>query len=83
MRRSLACSFCGRDDSQVQRLIAGPRVFICDACVERCNAILAESGPPTSAAEQDQGPGPARSWWRRFFDGWRARATGAPIPEPR
>lgn len=40
-RRALACSFCGKDDSKVAKLIAGPGVHICDACVELCNDVLA------------------------------------------
>ncbi|MBO0781363.1 MAG: MerR family transcriptional regulator [Ktedonobacteraceae bacterium] len=36
------CSFCGKDNNQIKRLIAGPQgVFICNECVERCNEILA------------------------------------------
>ena len=34
------CSFCGRDVDAVAKLIAGPGVFICDACVDRCNEML-------------------------------------------
>jgi len=37
----LYCSFCRRDDSVVEKLIAGPGIYICDACVARCNDILA------------------------------------------
>jgi ATP-dependent Clp protease ATP-binding subunit ClpX len=38
-----ACSFCGKENQEVHRLIAGPKgVFICDECVELCNKILAE-----------------------------------------
>jgi ATP-dependent Clp protease ATP-binding subunit ClpX len=36
----LNCSFCGRDNASVRRLIAGPGVHICDGCVEACNRIL-------------------------------------------
>jgi hypothetical protein len=36
------CSFCGRPQPQVQKLIAGPAVYICDSCVELCSEILAE-----------------------------------------
>ena len=39
-RVSLRCSFCGKPDGQVGKLIAGPKVFICDACVGVCNKIL-------------------------------------------
>jgi hypothetical protein len=41
----LYCSFCRKDDRAVQKLIAGPGIYICDACVELCNRILA--GKPT------------------------------------
>jgi biotin operon repressor len=36
----LYCSFCRRDDSAVAKLIAGPGIYICDACVALCNDIL-------------------------------------------
>ncbi len=36
------CSFCGKSPHQVQRLVAGPNVFICDECVHLCNEIIAE-----------------------------------------
>jgi hypothetical protein len=36
------CSFCARDQSQVEKLIAGPGVYICDECIELCNEILEE-----------------------------------------
>jgi ATP-dependent Clp protease ATP-binding subunit ClpX len=38
-----ACSFCGKPEDDVQRLIAGPGVTICDECVARCVEILAET----------------------------------------
>ena len=38
----LKCSFCGKTQDQVKKLIAGPEVFICDECVELCNEILDE-----------------------------------------
>jgi hypothetical protein len=37
----LYCSFCRRDDSVVAKLIAGPGIYICDACIGLCNDILA------------------------------------------
>jgi len=39
-RRRLRCSFCGKSEREVAKLLAGPRVFICDACVGVCNRIL-------------------------------------------
>lgn len=40
LSRKLKCSFCRKPDSQVARLIGGPSVYICDACVGTCNKIL-------------------------------------------
>src|SRR3989442_339743 len=40
----LQCSFCGKSPEEVQRLIAGPTVYICDACIDLCNEILREEG---------------------------------------
>ena len=40
----LACSFGGKAKDDVRKLIAGPRVFICDECVRRCSDVLAEQG---------------------------------------
>lgn len=44
------CSFCGKSESMVQRLIEGPGVFICDECISLCNDLIAQSTPvrPTS-----------------------------------
>jgi ATP-dependent Clp protease ATP-binding subunit ClpX len=39
-RKPMTCSFCGRDEHQVTKLIAGPSVFICDTCVALCVEIL-------------------------------------------
>jgi ClpX C4-type zinc finger len=40
----LSCSFCGKHQKQVQKLIAGPGVYICDECVERVHAVLTDPG---------------------------------------
>jgi len=40
--RLLYCSFCGKSQHEVRKLIAGPSVFICDECVELCNEIIRE-----------------------------------------
>jgi ClpX C4-type zinc finger len=39
-KRKLKCSFCGKSDKEVTRLIGGPGVYICDACVAICDRIL-------------------------------------------
>ena len=38
----LYCSFCGKSQHEVRKLIAGPSVFICDECVELCNDLIRE-----------------------------------------
>lgn len=61
-RGTYLCSFCGRGQDEVQRLIAGPgTVFICDECVALCSAIIAEeSGSKVTTARRNVPPGPAR-----------------------
>ena len=41
-KNTLYCSFCGKSQHEVRKLIAGPTVFICDECVELCNDIIRE-----------------------------------------
>lgn len=41
---NLACSFCGKNQREVKKLIAGPTVYICDECIELCNDIISEEG---------------------------------------
>ncbi|MCT1716518.1 ATP-dependent Clp protease ATP-binding subunit ClpX [Dermabacter hominis] len=45
------CSFCGKSQKQVERLISGPHVYICEECIELCNEIIAEE---TEAAEKKE-----------------------------
>ena len=40
--KQLRCSFCGKTQDQVKRLIAGPNVYICDECIELCSEIIEE-----------------------------------------
>jgi ATP-dependent protease Clp ATPase subunit len=40
----LTCSFCGKSQKQVKKLIAGPGAYICDGCVSRAHAVIAEPG---------------------------------------
>ena len=41
-KKQLKCSFCGKNQDQVKRLIAGPGVYICDECIELCSEIIAD-----------------------------------------
>jgi len=61
----LKCSFCGKSQEQVRKLIAGPGVYICDECVDLCNEILDEelfdsSAVPPAAVAQKQETTPKR-----------------------
>ena len=49
----LKCSFCGKSQKQVQQLIAGPGVYICDECVELCNEIIEERMAEASETETE------------------------------
>ena len=40
----LYCSFCGKSQHEVKKLIAGPSVFICDECIDLCNDIIRDDG---------------------------------------
>jgi ATP-dependent protease Clp ATPase subunit len=52
----LSCSFCGSSQKQVKKLIAGPGVYICDGCMRRAQAVIAEPGrtasTPTATIQQ-------------------------------
>lgn len=56
----LKCSFCGKSQEQVRKLIAGPGVYICDECVDLCNEILDEELLDTNGAAASQ-PAPTRA----------------------
>ena len=54
----LYCSFCGKSQHEVRKLIAGPSVFICDECVELCNDIIREEMQEHAAESADKLPKP-------------------------
>jgi ATP-dependent Clp protease ATP-binding subunit ClpX len=54
----LKCSFCGKSQEQVRKLIAGPGVYICDECVDLCNEILDEELLDTNSAATASQPAP-------------------------
>ena len=54
----LYCSFCGKSQHEVRKLIAGPSVFICDECVDLCNDIITEELQETGDVEQKSLPVP-------------------------
>jgi ATP-dependent Clp protease ATP-binding subunit ClpX len=54
----LVCSFCGKSQDEVKKLIAGPSVYICDECIELCNEIIAEEYEKDEAEAQLSIPKP-------------------------
>ena len=52
-KSTLYCSFCGKSQHEVRKLIAGPTVFICDECVELCNDIIREETKGTVTGRKD------------------------------
>jgi ATP-dependent Clp protease ATP-binding subunit ClpX len=54
----LKCSFCGKSQKQVKKLIAGPGVYICDECIDLCNEIIEEELAETSELRFDELPKP-------------------------
>jgi ATP-dependent Clp protease ATP-binding subunit ClpX len=62
----LKCSFCGKSQKQVKKLIAGPGVYICDECIDLCNEIIEEEFTDTDELHFDELPTPREI--RTFLD---------------
>ena len=50
-QNALFCSFCGKSQKEVKKLVAGPSVYICEECISLCNDIIAEEEEPEGAEE--------------------------------
>ena len=57
-KNTLYCSFCGKSQQEVRKLIAGPTVFICDECVELCKDIIHEENKSSLVKSRDGIPNP-------------------------
>jgi ATP-dependent Clp protease ATP-binding subunit ClpX len=68
-RKRLACSFCGKSAAEVSKLVAGPKVYICDACVAAASRIMSEPGDGKPVEAQTP------SIWRRMVDWLSHRST--------
>ncbi len=64
----LKCSFCGKSQKQVKKLIAGPGVYICDECIDLCNEIIEEELAETSEFSFDELPKPSEIY--DFLNGY-------------
>jgi len=65
---NLCCSFCGKNQREVKKLIAGPTVYICDECIQLCNDIIAEEGQKTTADYSNQARLPKPAEIKAFLD---------------
>src|SRR5918997_4360877 len=65
-KNTLYCSFCGKSQHEVRKLIAGPTVFICDECVELCMDIIREESKSSLVKSRDGVPTPKEI--RRVLD---------------
>jgi ATP-dependent Clp protease ATP-binding subunit ClpX len=59
--KTLYCSFCGKSQHEVKKLIAGPSVFICDECIDLCNEIIRDELPAATSAREARGELPTPS----------------------
>jgi ATP-dependent Clp protease ATP-binding subunit ClpX len=64
----LKCSFCGKSQKQVKKLIAGPGVYICDECIDLCNEIIEEELAESSEFSFDELPKPSEIY--EFLNGY-------------
>ena len=64
----LYCSFCGKSQHEVRKLIAGPSVFICDECIELCNDIIREEGATAESSRADKNKLPTPHEIRQILD---------------
>ena len=70
----LYCSFCGKNQNEVRKLIAGPSVYICNECIDLCNDIIKEEISEATESEEESFPVPIDQR-ERCFVSHRVRAT--------
>ena len=68
--KTLYCSFCGKSQHEVKKLIAGPSVFICDECIDLCNDIIREEVPADAAPGDSKGDLPTPSVIKANLDNY-------------
>jgi len=78
LRKKLKCSFCGKKETEVTKLVAGPRVFICDECVALAARIMQGESPPDLLPTREP-----HSLLERLKDRWRQLLQGKAWREAR
>ena len=76
---ALVCSFCGKSQQEVKKLIAGPSVYICDECIALCSDIITEEAAP---AERPSQRVPEALLTVGDLKAQAARFEGDDVPEP-
>jgi len=66
---TLYCSFCGKNQNEVRKLVAGPTAYICDECIELCRSIVHEDNDTTAAVEKTKGT-PKPKEIKKFLDSY-------------
>jgi hypothetical protein len=79
-KSTLYCSFCGKSQHEVRKLIAGPTVFICDECVELCMDIIGEENKSSLAKSRDGIPTPKVSFGVQFLPAHHRQAAARQGP---
>jgi ATP-dependent Clp protease ATP-binding subunit ClpX len=68
--KTLYCSFCGKSQHEVKKLIAGPSVFVCDECIELCNEIIRDELPASTDLKDERGELPTPSEIKANLDNY-------------
>jgi ATP-dependent Clp protease ATP-binding subunit ClpX len=68
--KTLYCSFCGKSQHEVKKLIAGPSVFVCDECIELCNEIIRDELPATTESNDAKSELPTPSEIKANLDNY-------------
>jgi ATP-dependent Clp protease ATP-binding subunit ClpX len=68
--KTLYCSFCGKSQHEVKKLIAGPSVFICDECIDLCNEIIRDELPTGDDQREARGDLPTPSEIKANLDNY-------------
>src|SRR6266545_4061538 len=71
---TLRCSFCGKSQNEVKKLIAGPTVYICNECIDICNEIISDDQQAESVASRPPLPKPGEI--KAFLDEYLIGPTG-------
>jgi ATP-dependent Clp protease ATP-binding subunit ClpX len=78
-KSTLYCSFCGKSQHEVHKLIAGPTVFICDECVELCMDIIREEHKSNLVRSREGVPTPRKSARSSTTTDWPGARQARPV----